>query len=53
MKISLKWLSDYINISEYFSNPQELANKLTAAGIEVEAIHNLAKQFENVVLVTS
>lgn len=50
MKISLKWLSDYINISEYFANPQELANKLTAAGIEVEAIHNLAKQFEHVVV---
>ncbi len=50
MKISLKWLSDYINISEYFANPQELANKLTAGGLEVEAIHNLAKQFENVVV---
>lgn len=50
MKISLKWLSDYIDIQDYFSKPQELAALLTAAGIEVEGIENLAKQFENVVV---
>jgi phenylalanyl-tRNA synthetase beta chain len=50
MKLSLQWLSDYIDISDYFSQPQELAQKLTAAGIEVESIQNLAKQFEFVVV---
>ena len=50
MKISLKWLSDYIDIQDYFAKPQELANLLTAAGIEVEGVQNLAKQFEHVVI---
>lgn len=50
MKISLKWMSDYIEIQDYFSKPQELAALLTAGGIEVEGIQNLAKQFEHVVV---
>jgi phenylalanyl-tRNA synthetase beta chain len=35
MKISLNWLGEYVGIS---SDPTELAEKLTMAGIEVEAI---------------
>ncbi len=50
MKISLKWLQDYVDIAEYFSKPQELANLLTTAGLEVEETHDLARQFENVVV---
>lgn len=50
MKISLKWLNDYIDIHDYFAKPQELANLLTAGGIEVEGVQNLAKQFEHVVI---
>lgn len=50
MKISLKWLNDYIDIQDYFAKSQELANLLTAGGIEVEGVQNLAKQFENVVI---
>lgn len=50
MKISLKWLQDYVDIAEYFAKPQDLATLLTDAGIEVEGIENLAKQFENVVV---
>lgn len=50
MKISLKWLNDYIDIQDYFAKPQELANLLTAGGIEVEGVQNLAKQFEHVVV---
>ena len=50
MKISLKWLNDYIDIQDYISKPQDLAALLTAAGIEVEGVQNLAKQFENVVV---
>ena len=26
MKISLKWLCDHIDVSDYFSKPEELAN---------------------------
>jgi phenylalanyl-tRNA synthetase beta chain len=50
MKISLKWLKDYIDIQDYFSKPNELAALLTAAGIEVESIENLAKKFDHVVV---
>jgi phenylalanyl-tRNA synthetase beta chain len=35
MKVSFNWLADYIDIPY---SPEELANKLTMAGIEVEAI---------------
>ena len=56
MKISLRWLSDYIDLShpscDYFAKPAELAAMLTAAGLEVESIENLAKQFEHVVVGT-
>lgn len=50
MKISLQWLNDYIDIQDYFAKPQDLAALLTAAGIEVEGIENLAKTFEHVVV---
>jgi phenylalanyl-tRNA synthetase beta chain len=50
MKISLKWLGEYIEIQDYFSKPNELAQLLTSAGIEVESIENRAKQFEYVVI---
>ncbi len=47
MKISLRWLSDYI--SHPFS-PQELAAKLTALGIEVDAIEDFASKFSKIVV---
>lgn len=50
MKISLKWLQDYVDVSEFFSKPEELAEALTRAGLEVEEITNLAKDFNNVVV---
>lgn len=50
MKISLKWLSDYIELDEYFKKPEALAELLTRAGLEVEGIENKAKDFENVVV---
>lgn len=46
MKISLSWLNDFIDVSEYLENPQELADKLTAAGLEVEGVERIG-QFEN------
>ena len=50
MKISLRWLSDYIDIHDYFAKPQDLAALLTAAGLEVESIENLAKNYDHVVV---
>nr|HMN69902.1 phenylalanine--tRNA ligase subunit beta [Bdellovibrionales bacterium] len=50
MKISLKWLCDHVDVSEYAAKSAELAKLLTAAGLEVEATQDLARQFQNVVV---
>ena len=50
MKISLKWLNDYIDIQDYFAKSADLAVLLTDAGIEVEGVEDLAKQFDHVVI---
>ncbi len=50
MKISLKWLNEFVNIEDYFSKPEALAEILTRAGLEVEEIKNLSKDFESVVV---
>ncbi len=50
MKISLRWLSEYIEIQDYFAKPQDLSALLTGAGLEVESIENLAKNFDHVVI---
>ncbi|HEX7674039.1 MAG TPA: phenylalanine--tRNA ligase subunit beta [Bdellovibrio sp.] len=50
MKISLKWLQDYVDVKEFFTKPEELAEALTRAGLEVEEITNLAKDFNHVVV---
>ncbi len=50
MKISLRWLSDYIDIQDYFKKTGELSALLTGAGLEVESIENLAAQFDHVVI---
>jgi len=47
MRISLNWLSDYISIP--FS-PDELAERLTMLGIEIEAIERLGERWDNVVV---
>src|SRR4051812_45477474 len=47
MKISLRWLSEYIDFSY---SPQELAEKLTALGIEVEAIEDFSSKFSKIVV---
>ena len=38
MLISYKWLSNYVDFSQI--TPQELAEKITRAGIEVDVIHH-------------
>ena len=46
MKITYNWLKEYIDFKE---TPQELADKLTAAGFEVEELIPLVKPFSGVV----
>ena len=50
MKISLKWLQDYVEVQDYFNKPEALADLLTKAGLEVENIENRAKDFQFVVV---
>ncbi len=50
MKISLKWLNEYIDVSNFLSSPHELANRLTHAGLEVEEIQSRRKDYENVLV---
>ncbi len=50
MKYSLNWLNDYVDVKEFMKEPEKLANILTQAGLEVEAIENAAKTFNNVVI---
>ena len=47
MKISLKWLRDYVDIK---LAPKELAEKLTMAGLEVRAIETVGGTWDNVVI---
>ncbi|HEY8363996.1 MAG TPA: phenylalanine--tRNA ligase subunit beta [Haloplasmataceae bacterium] len=41
MLLSLNWLRDYVDISDI--SPQELANKLTLSGIEIEKVYPLSE----------
>jgi len=50
MKISLKWLNDFVDVTEFYSDTQKLADILTRAGLEVEDIQNRAQDFKNVVV---
>ncbi|AHZ84182.1 phenylalanine--tRNA ligase subunit beta [Bdellovibrio bacteriovorus] len=50
MKISLKWLHDYVDVTEFFQKPEVLAEALTRGGLEVEEITNRAKDFNHVVI---
>jgi len=47
MKISLKWLKDYIDIK---LASKELAEKLTMAGLEVRGIETVGDSWDNVVI---
>lgn len=50
MKISLQWLNDFVDVTEFYQDTQRLADLLTRAGLEVEDIQNKAKDFHNVVI---
>jgi len=47
MRISLKWLTDYVDIK---LAPEELAKRLTMAGLEVKAIETAGSAWDNVVI---
>jgi len=47
MKVSLKWLEDYVDIT---LPPAELAGKLTMAGIEVKGWQVIGENWENIVV---
>ncbi len=48
MKISYKWLGEWVDLSG-FKNPQELADLLTARGLEVEGVETQDKGLEKVI----
>ena len=43
MRVSLKWLADYVDLS---LSPEELAQRLTLAGLEVEAIERVGGDWD-------
>ncbi|HZK55851.1 MAG TPA: phenylalanine--tRNA ligase subunit beta [Desulfosporosinus sp.] len=47
MKVSLEWLRELVDVDQ---SAEELAETLTRGGIEVEAVDNLNKGFEKVVI---
>ncbi len=47
MKVSLKWLKDYVDIK---LAPQELAERLTMAGLEVRGIQTIGGSWDNLVI---
>ena len=50
MKISLKWLKDYVEVDDFIKNPEPLAKALTDTGLEVEEIIQESKVFDKVVV---
>lgn len=50
MKLSLRWLNDFVDITEFMRAPGELAKILTNAGLEVESIDDQAKPYQHVVI---
>lgn len=50
MKISLRWLNEFVDVSEFSKNPEALSKILTNAGLEVESITDQAKDFQSVVI---
>jgi phenylalanyl-tRNA synthetase beta chain len=49
VKISLRWLQDFVDVTDYMNKPEALGELLTRAGLEVEEIQNKGKDFQNVV----
>ena len=45
MKVPLSWLRDFVDLT---LEPRALATRLTMAGVEVEAVHEVGAEWENV-----
>lgn len=50
MKLSLKWIQEFVAVDEFFSKPNDLAQILTQAGFEVESIHDSRSLYHQVVV---
>jgi phenylalanyl-tRNA synthetase beta chain len=50
MKISLKWLNDFVPVDDFYGRADELSRILTAAGLEVESVENPSESLKNVVV---
>lgn len=50
MKISLKWINEFIDVSDFFSQPERLGEILTHAGLELEGLTNPGSALKNVVI---
>ncbi len=50
MKISLNWLSNYIDVEEFKKDTEQLSVILTSAGLEVDGIEDMAKDLNHVVV---
>jgi len=48
MLISLKWLSEYVDIFDI--TPEQIAHELTMSGLEVEEIEEIGAKFTNIVV---
>ncbi len=48
MLLSIKWLNDYIDLSDV--SVEEIIEKLTASGLEVDEVTDLRKKYENIVV---
>src|SRR5216117_2248210 len=47
MKVTLNWLKQYV---DFRWSPEELADRLTMLGLEVEAVHTVTGEFEGIVV---
>lgn len=47
MKVTLNWLKQYV---DFDWSPQELAERLTMLGLEVESVHKIGGEFEGIVV---
>ncbi|MCB0392562.1 MAG: phenylalanine--tRNA ligase subunit beta, partial [Bdellovibrionales bacterium] len=50
MKVSLKWLNQYVDVSEFFTTPERLAEIITQAGLEVENLEDPSQKYKHVVI---
>ena len=50
MKISLNWLSEYIDLEDYRNKLNELSDFLTKTGLEVEDMENPAQHWDKIVV---